>query len=293
MWRFNNRWSVKELLQISHLYFVSSPSIKRFLSCSSFVRFDRQSCCGWGVKNGWLWRKKWLPSICGTGVSCGILGHSEESRWCSEMWRRLRETSRRPSKDARTGIDSEREGMRWSRNPTSPKLPAVSGKLRLSPKGIDGWRSVEQGLDVPFLVTVLISLGGGGRFCNSNLEVILLQLNKSLRAFELSTASSRVSCDSGLANTSLSFLTWDRWEGDDISFSTPWPGDVGSELLASFSSLLSMNEFPWFNSFSSGNIFFSSRKQRRIYCDELSLFLKLNSNMVCVQQQWHSRKFKQ
>lgn len=195
MWRLSRRWSVNELLQISHLYFVSSFS-PVFLSWSLFWRFVRHSCCWWdGGRNGWLWMKKWFPLNCGADACCGMLGQSEDSRWLSETCRRFNDTSRSPSKDARTGIDSGMDGTLWSWKLTTAKLLAVNGKWCLWFKVMTECWSDEWAwctFDKPFLGTELISLGGGGRFCNSYLELKLLHQNRSL-PFARSVVASRFS----------------------------------------------------------------------------------------------------
>ena len=207
MWRLSRRCRVNELLQISHLYLVSSLSLL-FLVCSLFWRFVRHSCCWWEVRNGWLWMKKWLPLNCGEGSGCGMLGHSEDSRWPSERCRRFNDTSRSPSKDARTGIDSGMDGTLCSWKFTTPKRLAVKGKWCLWSKVITECCSEECiwcTFDKPFLGTELISLGGGGSLCNSYLELILLHQNKSLQPFTRSLVGPRFSSGSGTKTSLLYF----------------------------------------------------------------------------------------
>lgn len=49
-----------------------------------------------------------------------------------------------------------------------------------------------------------MSFGGGGRFCNSYLELMLLHQHKSLKSFEGLIVSSRFSASSALEKISLS-----------------------------------------------------------------------------------------
>lgn len=260
MWRLRRRWSVNELLQISHLYLVSSFS-PTFLSWSSFWRFVRHSCCWWeGGRNGWLWMKKWLPLNCGADAGCAMLGQSEDSRWLSETCRRFNDTSRSPSKDARTGIDSGMDVTLWSWKLTTAKLLAVNGKWCLWFKEMTECWSEEWAwctFDKPFLGTELISLGGGGRFCNSYLELMLLHQKRSLQPFTRSVVVCRFSTRSAWKASPSHFTL-----GMEIAISCSkslFNALSLNSILSAFSSLSIITAF----NICSGEVGFSSEKERQ------------------------------
>lgn len=233
--------------------------------------------------------KKWLPLNCGAGVGCGMLGHSEDSRWLSEACRRFNDTSRSPSKDARTGIDSGMAGTRCSWKLTTPKLLADSGKWCLWLNVITEWCSGEREwciFDKPSLGTELMSLGGGGRFCNSYLELMLLHQHKSLKLFERSNVSFRFSSGSVLEKPSLSH----RSLGADIAISCSKSLLSKISLSSRFPSCFSSpDEFPSFNS--SGKVPCSSEKTKNNFTVRYVPFVKSNQTLTTTGSELRKSSF--